>query len=298
MRATALLHALPPLPPRSTWTAAFPRPSYSLSSPLNPRLTPNRVTLASPELCQEFVKELDLKPDEVVLEAYSGPGVLTRSLLEAKPKRVIALEPSGHLITHPHGLAFSSEALTEAEARIFGRVEAKSSQSIRESQDGSGKRRGRPKKTAAVSSVTEDDAATTGDQSSSETLSEESPTLPATGLVSGGPAHLLDSTHDPKLSLLPSSAYDWETWTKLLQHPVFSGVSSEVVSRKWRDTPPNLRFVAQIPDSVVGEQLISQWVALIPRRGWLFEFGRMRLDLLVSPSLFDVGRAVTVFAIR
>lgn len=47
---------------------------------------PGRVLLASPDLCDEFVRALHLRNDEVVLEYNPGPGQLTRSLLSGGSK--------------------------------------------------------------------------------------------------------------------------------------------------------------------------------------------------------------------
>jgi hypothetical protein len=69
-----------------------------------------------------------------------------------------------------------------------------------------------------------------------------------------------------------------------------SGVCTCLYS--WTDhqaDPPNLHFVAQIPESDLGEQLVSQWIGCMANRSWIFKYGRVKLSLIVRPALYDVS---------
>lgn len=281
-------------------------------------MTPNRVTLASTDMCDRFVDELKLKPDDVVLEAYSGPGVLTRSLLAAKPKKVIAVEPGPVLMTHPNGLGVDAEALAEVEAEVHSSITPKKpgdakvakkkskpsmeEQASKAAEASAPKRgKGRPSKVEefdfeelegeeAAEEDSMDDELDSWMSSSPRRKGKPSSSKQSAEVPATEAAKLLESSHDEALAVLPLSPYDWDSWASLLLHPLFTGDKTIVKHREWTSrTLPHLRFVAQIPDSMVGEQLISQWISCIPRRNWLFAYGRVRMDLLVSPSLFDVS---------
>lgn len=53
--------------------------------------------------------------------------------------------------------------------------------------------------------------------------------------------------------------------------------------------PPNLHLIAQIPDSDMGEQLVSQWIGCIASHSWLFRWGRVKMSFVVRPALYDVS---------
>lgn len=64
----------------------------------------------------------------------------------------------------------------------------------------------------------------------------------------------------------------------------------QTCSHKSFTASPNLRFVAQIPESDLGEQLVAQWIGCIANQSWFFKYGRVQLSLIVRPTLYDVPR--------
>jgi hypothetical protein len=51
---------------------------------------------------------------------------------------------------------------------------------------------------------------------------------------------------------------------------------------------PQLQFVAHLPTSIYGEQLIAQLLRLVPDRGWLFRYGRVPLNLVMHDWVWEV----------
>lgn len=92
---------LPPLPPPPSWRTYFPPRQLAAPPDKMCREFPGRVLLASPDLCDDFVRALHLRENEVVLEYNPGPGQLTRSLLSGGSKEA---------------RAWSHERLAEAQA--------------------------------------------------------------------------------------------------------------------------------------------------------------------------------------
>lgn len=73
---------LPPLPVPSTWPTYFPRRILATSAIDPAWIFRGRVSLANKDHCDAFVRDLGIRPGEVIVEVYPGPGQLTRSLLE------------------------------------------------------------------------------------------------------------------------------------------------------------------------------------------------------------------------
>jgi hypothetical protein len=118
------------------------------------------------------------------------------------------------------------------------------------------------------------------------------------------PTRIYQSAHEPRLLLSPSSAYRWNTLTNILSNPLVAphlpvhgpaaAPGSETTKRAWSAPPPPITIVAQVPDSVVGEQMVAQWVGSSvgderTPRSWIWEWGRVRLALLVGKGLYDVS---------
>lgn len=53
--------------------------------------------------------------------------------------------------------------------------------------------------------------------------------------------------------------------------------------------PPNIHFVAQVPENRLGDQLVSQWIGCMSNQSWIFKYGRVKLSLLVRPNLYEVS---------
>lgn len=51
---------------------------------------------------------------------------------------------------------------------------------------------------------------------------------------------------------------------------------------------PPLHFIAQLPTSIYGEQLIAQLLRLVPDRGWLFRYGRVPMSYVMHDFVWEV----------
>lgn len=52
--------------------------------------------------------------------------------------------------------------------------------------------------------------------------------------------------------------------------------------------PSNLHFIAHIPHTVAGDQLVAQLFRCIPDRSWLFKYGRVPMSFLMDQNLWQV----------
>lgn len=218
------------------------------------------------------MRALKIREGEVVIEAFPGPGQLTRSLLYGgndisasdgegaesgkgekrfpEPKLVVSVEPSPDLLVT--GLGMRPEDRPKS---IPARFESED-YSVYESQ--------------------------------------------------------VVKTDEPRLLVSPSTPYRWPTLPQMLSHelvtphlPVYGTditASTETTTpdselgttrRPWRAPVPHITVVSQMPDSVAGDQLVSQWVGSCvgtkeDQKSWIWRWGRVRLALLVSKTQYDV----------
>ena len=227
-----------------------------------------RTFLANRRIADDFVKALKIREKEVVIEAFPGPGLLTRSLLYGGllhpeeenelgnkekeqekeghthiPSVVVACEPSPSLLVNGLGMG-QDELPSEIPARF-------------ESED------------YAIYQ-----------------------------------SKIHPSVHEPRLLFSPSTPYRWPTLSQLIANPLVSshinkheGTSTstdEMGKRPWDASPPNLTIVAQMPLSVAGDQMVSQWIGSCVGSGatdrtWIWQWGRIRLALLVGKNQYDVS---------
>jgi hypothetical protein len=228
-----------------------------------------RVLLVNPKIANDFVKALKLRKDEIVIEAFPGPGVLTRALIDGgidpeedetttnKPAVVVASEPSPQLLYEGLGMSVNDQP---------------------------------------------------GD-------------MPASFEIDDLPNHearVYTSQHVPRLLLSPSTPYRWPTFPQILGHPLLkpfmpihnngntnedeklSNMRKDKGHRPWDSPKPAITIVAQIPQSVAGDQMVSQWIGSAVGNGpfertWVWRWGRMRLALLVGKNQYDVGHYLSAF---
>ncbi|EJD03059.1 S-adenosyl-L-methionine-dependent methyltransferase [Fomitiporia mediterranea MF3/22] len=88
---------------------------------------------------------------------------------------------------------------------------------------------------------------------------------------------------DPRVVVVPLSGFTWSTYTEIEAR----GLLHDVETRSWEDQQPNLHWIGQIPHSIYGDQLVSQFFRLIPERGWLFKYGRMPLSLTLPEQTYQ-----------
>lgn len=259
---------LPSLPPITAWKQAWPRSILRYSMDKTNRNFEGRVLLANQKIADDFAKALRIRKGEVIIEAFSGPGLLTRSLLNGgtsdtsseggegnKPALVVTCEPSPSLLVNGLGMG---------QGEIPGDIPAKF-----ESED------------FAVYQ-----------------------------------SRIYPSHYEPRLMLSPSTPYRWPTLSQLLGNPLtakhiqkyddtttstdesndegrMSKEEVEVGKRPWNAPEPPITIVAQMPQSVAGDQMVAQWIGScagsgVRDRTWIWQWGRLRLALLVGKGQYDV----------
>lgn len=113
------------------------------------------------------------------------------------------------------------------------------------------------------------------------------------------------SPYDPRLLMSHSTAYRWPVLPRILSHPLITPhlpvyddtktTAEERTRRPWTADPPPITLVAHIPDAVNGEQMTSQWVGSAVgsanERNWIWQWGRIRMALILGKGLYDVSIA-------
>ncbi|WFD06879.1 hypothetical protein MVES1_002234 [Malassezia vespertilionis] len=101
------------------------------------------------------------------------------------------------------------------------------------------------------------------------------------------------AAHKEKLHILPESGFAWDTYETLVNGGYLAHLENKVPNlgehappMHW-DEPSPIVFVAQIPNTVHGEQLYAQLVHAISSGFWLFKYGRVKM-------VFVCGEAVAV----
>lgn len=111
---------------------------------------------------------------------------------------------------------------------------------------------------------------------------------------------------DDRIKVLPYNGYSWETYTILEEE----GWLDDVPKVAWDDggttlafhllheidavhhlraVHPSLQFISHVPQKVVGEQLVNQFLRCIPDRTWLFKYGRVPLNLIMGEWVWQVS---------
>lgn len=163
---------------------------------INGRITISNAHTAK-QLAEAFVPEGS--KDKVIVEAYPGPGMLTRALLDLpreRIKKIVLLEPV-------EGFAKWLEPLVKADDRVI---------------------------------------------------------------------------------VMENDPYNWHSFDIMTER----GHIADVPIVDWNSgVHPNLHFIQHLPSAVMGEQLLSQYVRLIPDRMWLFKYGRVPLDLITTARMWQ-----------
>ena len=212
----------PHLPPPSQW-----RSTFSFTRESNARF---RYFVANAQTAQQVVAKLGLDDPArkgiktTVVEAYAGPGTLTRELLkQPSVERVIALESVDTFCTWLEKLR-DDPAMAE---------------------------------------------------------------------------------YKDKLEILRGSGYAWDTYETLVNDGYLRHLEEQLAehgehasSMNWEGAslaagvltadPSPLYFVAQLPNTVHGEQLFAQIVHAISSGSWLFKFGRVKMAFVCGESVATV----------
>ncbi|WVN86615.1 uncharacterized protein L203_101783 [Cryptococcus depauperatus CBS 7841] len=296
---------LPPLPPTSRLSSHF-LTRYLAASP-NPtvmRKSPGRVLLTNPTLTDQFTRALGIREGEVIIEGYAGIGSLTRSLVsggdavgegqewEQTDQRVVkGGKPTGSRTTVSKKFPFP---------RWIDDLPALSNSSSL------GPPIRKPKLVLATEGSLEilhrgfdfpEDKRQKPVLAQTDTLSKDQ----EAAMSEIPEAPLVKSPHADNLFLQHSTVYGWSVAPSLLQEPVVSAAlpvwdpkagKGQTTKRPWEAPPPPITFVATLPDSPFGEQLLSQWVRsavgdLGQRKSWIWEWGRVRIALLIGKAHYD-----------
>lgn len=100
----------------------------------------------------------------------------------------------------------------------------------------------------------------------------------------------LEGIHD-KLQILPESGFVWDTYEMLVKDGYLSHLENKLPNLGPRAPPMNweapspLVFVAQIPNTVHGEQLFAQLVHAISSGFWLFKYGRVKMVFVCGETV-------------
>ncbi|KAJ3845428.1 S-adenosyl-L-methionine-dependent methyltransferase [Lentinula raphanica] len=89
---------------------------------------------------------------------------------------------------------------------------------------------------------------------------------------------------DPRVTIVPFTALEWDTFDIVEGQ----GLLNDVETIPWdQGVHSKLQFISHLPLTVYGEQLISQILRLIPNRNWLFKFGRVKMNFLLSDYIWQ-----------
>jgi hypothetical protein len=297
---------LPALPPRSRWRTIWPRTIIRYSMDRTNREFVGRTLLVNTRLADEFTRALRIRSNEVIIEAFPGPGILTRSLL------------SGGVDTDFEGIESSDHQ--------------RPAQAIEE-------REGGYKKPALVVACEPSPRLLLHLGLDENDLPDEIPPQSDSDQYVIFKSKVYQSKDEERLLLSPSTPYRWPTLSQLLGNKLVErrmekwsegegeseseghgegtaksvgegandesyinqGTGTTIVTptqRPWEAPPPHITVVAQMPVSVSGDQMVSQWVgsaAGMPgeARNWIWKWGRLRLALLVGKTQYDVSQSMS-----
>ncbi|WWD15868.1 hypothetical protein CI109_100292 [Kwoniella shandongensis] len=313
---------LPPLPPSSKWSTHFPARYLPVSPDKNTiRKTFGRVLVTNPSLADKFVRAMGIREGEVIVENYAGVGGLTRSLLSGgdavgEAKKWIESQSSvegGSGESSPKTKTAKSFPRWIDDIAPSGNGAKKSNAQpvTAEQPESTDITLVRPKLVLASEGSAElitrayDYPASSLTPSVKFTIQEQLKGNLINSDLTGTTYHAVpvaQSSHDPSLLLSHSTVYIWPTLPALLSDPLVSPhlevydpaapPGPQATKRPWDAEPPKITMVCQVPDSPIGEQLVAQWVGsavgdLGQERTWVWQWGRVRMALLVGKSLYD-----------
>lgn len=301
---------LPPLPPTRILIDKLAA-SKNLKHPAaQAREMKNRCWLVNPTLTNRFVRELGIRENEVVIDAYAGYGALTRALLAGgwdettpadwekvrKEQDVVGPE-AGQVRRHNSGQF------------TFPPWNPKDGQVAELPEKGAGEEHPVP------SVVVANDPAVSCLSRGLGFFPDEAPPNLWDFCVPQ-PAEMMKRFQTEKSQLYPSilekerlvfapeSVYRWPSLPNILSHELVakhmevydeSKEGAERYHRPWNAPPPHITMCATIQDSVLGDQLLNQWVSSVigspdQEHSWMWKWGRIRLAFLVSRNMYDVSR--------
>lgn len=310
---------LPPLPPVSSYTSYFSRPKLRLPPDRHQRVFSGRYTVTNRKLCDEFVKALKIRPGEIILEIFPGVGCLTRSLLnggnpedeaktaagwldenEAKPGEIeedfpgwrdelvkMAAGPSGTESTTPLPALPETTETTHPLPRMVVVCEPSPDYLVR-----------------ALGMLRSDVPYTAHDYDplNPSRVTKASGIAPplyvrdVRALREFTGVSVVQSGVEPRLLLSPATPYLWQVPSGILDHEIVQPHLEKYegkTTRKWSDPEPPITLVAQMPDSMIGEQMIVQWISSVigaaGGQSWIWRYGRIRMAFIMAKGTYDVS---------
>ncbi|GMK56804.1 hypothetical protein CspeluHIS016_0306440 [Cutaneotrichosporon spelunceum] len=299
---------LPPLPLPSQWSNYVPRIGKNTAEGSGSRELGRRTVLANKKLTDQFVRALGIRKDEVVIEAYPALGQLTRSLLSGGADTTTPAD--WNKVTQEQDVV--GPRAGQVKRRNVGAFDYPEwdvntapvntlPNDVRESDVVV------PKTVVAVEPhVTlfsrglgfDPDLAPASFWDYNNAKSEDE--LKRMNEMRGT-TPVYPSILEKNLLMCPSTVFDWTTIPRIFDNPlvwkdfpVFDASKTGVAAtmRPWEAETPPITVVSTMPETVMGDQLIAQWVSSAigdpgMERGWLWAFGRVRLAMLVPSGQYD-----------
>ncbi|KAF8812924.1 S-adenosyl-L-methionine-dependent methyltransferase [Phlegmacium glaucopus] len=94
---------------------------------------------------------------------------------------------------------------------------------------------------------------------------------------------------DSRVRVFPLAPKTWNSYTQLFQ----TGLLDDLEIVDWEQVHPQFRFVMHLSGTVEGEQLLSQFLRAIPDRQWLFRYGRVPMNFVLSSRMWERLRVST-----
>ncbi|KAF9568239.1 S-adenosyl-L-methionine-dependent methyltransferase [Agrocybe pediades] len=89
---------------------------------------------------------------------------------------------------------------------------------------------------------------------------------------------------DSRVSVFPYDAFNWATYKKIKDEKALDEVET---CDDWSQVHPQLRFTMTMSANVHGEQMASQLIRAVSDRQWLFQYGRVPLNLILQARMYD-----------
>jgi len=100
---------------------------------------------------------------------------------------------------------------------------------------------------------------------------------------------------DPRLVVITNGGFAWDSY-QLIED---SGLLDDVKVYPWdAGLHPHLQFISHLPLATMGEQFAAQTLRCIPDQTWLFKFGRVPVNFILSEWVWSRFSATLEEAIR
>ncbi|EAU91159.1 hypothetical protein CC1G_03327 [Coprinopsis cinerea okayama7 len=95
---------------------------------------------------------------------------------------------------------------------------------------------------------------------------------------------------DDRISVMAVDPWIWSSYDELQE----AGHLADVPILDWNaGVHPTLHFIQHLPSIVLGEQLLNQYIRTIPDQHWLYKYGRIPLDMVISARMLQRLTATT-----